>query len=265
MVTTTQARDTIDSIRAAGSLGLAGASRKAAIYGWSQGAGVTITAASMPDYVARAGTAFDGVDLVGFVALAPPDVAVLAPKGPLDDAAAQKVLNGLAHSFSDSVFNFTHYALTIWASAYAFPELKLTDIFTDDGARVVDEIISKKCMHAAADTMNFTYGASFPSLLREPPANAAAWLSALVAGSVPDVKPVAPVIIFWGTKDTAVAPIMGQLYREQMCKAGANVARVQLPGEQSHYTTPGVAEPQYVPWILDRFAGKPAPDGCQGG
>jgi hypothetical protein len=264
MVTGTQARDTIDSIRAAGSLGLSGANKKAAIYGWSQGGGVTITAASMPDYVAQTGTAFDGVDLVGFVAMAPPDVAVLAPKGQLDDATAQKVLDGLAHSFSDNVFNFTHFALTIWGTASGNPDLRLTDIFTDDGAKVVDEIISKKCMHAAADTMSFAYGASFPQLLRPNPANAPAWVAALVEGSVPDAKPVAPVIIYWGTKDTAIAPVMGQLYREQMCRAGANVARVQLPGEQSHFTTPGVAEPQYVPWIQDRFAGKPAPNGCMG-
>jgi pimeloyl-ACP methyl ester carboxylesterase len=262
MVTPTQAHDTIDSIRAAGSLGLAGANRKAAIYGWSQGGGVVLTAASSPDYVARTGTSYDGIELVGFVAMAPPDVAVLAPKGPLDDAAAQKILAGMTASFSDSVFNFTHYALTIWATSYAFPQLKLNDIFTDEGAKAVDEIISKKCMHAAADTMNYAYGANFKTLLRDTPVNASGWVSALVAGAVPDVKPSAPVMITWGTKDTAVAPVMGQLYREQMCKAGANVTRIQLPGEQTHFSTPGVSEPLYVPWLLDRFAGKPAPDGC---
>jgi pimeloyl-ACP methyl ester carboxylesterase len=262
MVTPTQAHDTIDSIRAAGSLGLAGGNKKAAIYGWSQGGGVVLTAASSPDYVKRAGTAYDGIELVGFVALAPPDVAVLAPQGPLDEAAAQKAFAGMAASFSDNVFNFTHFALSIWAMTNAFPQLKLTDIFTDDGAKALDEIISKKCMHAAADTVSYAFGANFKSLMRDTPVNAAGWVSALVASAVPDVKPSAPVIIFWGTKDTAVPPIMGQLYREQMCKAGANVARVQLPGEQTHYSTPPTAEPTYVPWLLDRFAGKPAPDGC---
>jgi pimeloyl-ACP methyl ester carboxylesterase len=263
MVTTTQARETIDSIRAAGSLGLAGPNRKAAIYGWSQGGGVTITAAGMPGYVAQKGTAFDGIELVGFVAMAPPDVAVLAPKGPLDDAAAQKVLAGMAGTFSDNVFNFTHYAMSIWGTANAYSGLKLTDVFTDEGAKAVDDIVSKKCMHAAADTMNFAYGATFKSLMRDQPANGPAWVAALVDGSVPDVKPAAPVLIFFGTKDTAVPPVMGQLYREQMCKLGANVARVQLPGEQNHYTTPGMSGSQYVPWIMDRFAGKPAPDGCK--
>lgn len=29
-----------------------------------------------------------------------------------------------------------------------------------------------------------------------------------------------------------------------------------------HFSTPGAAEPFYVPWIADRFAGKPVANGC---
>ena len=38
-------------------------------------------------------------------------------------------------AFSDNVFNFTHYAMTCGRMPQAFPELKLTDIFTEDGAK----------------------------------------------------------------------------------------------------------------------------------
>ncbi len=47
------------------------------------------------------------------------------------------------------------------------------------------------------------------------------------------MKPVAPVIIYYGTKDTAVPIIMGKLYQEQMCALGAQIERVQLPA--SHF------------------------------
>lgn len=57
---------------------------------------------------------------------------------------------------------------------------------------------------------------------------------------------------------------MGKLYQEQMCKLGANVGRTQLQGEQTHYTTPPVSEPLFVPWVEDRFAGKQVPNGCVG-
>jgi hypothetical protein len=130
---------------------------------------------------------------------------------------------------------------------------------------VVDEIFSNKCMHPAADTMSYAYGREYRSLLRAKVGNPVAWVEALVRGSVPPVKPVAPVIIYWGTKDTTVPPVMGQLYREQMCKLGGNVARVQLAGAQDHFATPAKSAPLYVPWIRDRFAGKPVEDGCRPG
>ena len=45
-------------------------------------------------------------------------------------------------------------------------------------------------------------------------------------------------------------------------KLGGNVARMQLAGEKTHFATPGASQPLYLPWIADRLAGKPAPDGC---
>ena len=47
-----------------------------------------------------------------------------------------------------------------------------------------------------------------------------------------------------------------------MCRLGGNVARVKLAGDVTHFGTPGASEPLYLPWIKDRFDGKPAPDGC---
>ena len=263
VVSVTQANDAINSIRAAGDLKETGAGKKAVIYGWSQGGATVLTAASSGAYVSQKGTAFDGIDIVGFVALAPADIAVLAPKQALTPASAEDMLEGVFKTFSDNVFNFTHMAMNLWGTQAAFPDkLQLTDLFTDEGAKVIDEIVSNKCMHAAAGTLNFVYGTGYPSLMKPKAGNAMAWATAMLAGSVPDEKPIAPVIIFWGTHDTVVPPVMGALYREQMCKKGANVTRVQLPGEQTHFSTPGASQPIYVPWVADRFAGKPLENGC---
>ena len=262
-VATTQARDVINAIRAIGAMGLAGGNKNAVVYGWSQGGGATIAAAGLSNYIAQGGTAYDGIAVVGFVALAPQDVAVLAPHAPLDEAAADKAFETIIGAFSDNLFDFTHLAMTLWANAAAFPDLKPTDVFTEAGAKAVDDIMRGKCVHAAADTINFTFGDKYKSLLNEKPANTQAWVKALTDGSVPPTKPAAPVIIFWGTKDTVVAPLMGQLYREQMCALGGNVTRVQLAGEQTHYSTPRAAEALYLPWIKDRFDGRAAADGCK--
>lgn len=261
-IAATQARDVINAVRAVGSMGLSGAGTSAAVYGWSQGGGATLAAAGLRSYVEKTGTAFDGVNFVGFVGLAPHEVEVLIPPGATADAAAQKMMQDLAATFSDNVFNFTHFAMTLWAMSEAFPELALTDIFTADGAGTLDAIFSRKCMHPAADTLSFNFGDSYKSLLKGEPGNAAAWVKGLIEGSVGKDAPLAPVVIYWGTGDTVIDPVMGALYQKQKCAAGANVGRVQLPGHQSHFTTPGAAEPFFIPWIEDRFAGKPAANGC---
>lgn len=262
VVSATQGRDAINSVRAVGSMTEIGAGKKAVVYGWSQGGGTTIAAASLPEYIAQRGTAFDGIEFVGFVAMAPPDVAIVAGGKSLDQAGADKMLGELIQGFSDNIFNFTHFAMNMWGTQAAFPKLKLTDIFTDQGAKMLDEVLLNKCIHVASDTLNFGYANSYKTLLRDKPSNTLEWAKAFIQGSVAPVKPVAPVVIYWGTKDTVVPPVMGQLYQKQMCGLGGNIDRVQLAGEQTHFTTPGAASPLYLPWIKDRIAGKPLANAC---
>jgi len=261
-VAASQARDVIDSIRAASSMKASGAGNKAIVYGWSQGGGATIAAASLPDYIARQGTASDNIQLLGFVALAPFDTAVLAAGTPPDQSGSEKLIAELTAKFSDNVFNFTHFAMNMWGTQAAFPDLYLNDLFTDVGTKAVDRVFSNKCMHAAADTLNYAYASEYKTLLNPKPKNAPAWTAALVRSSVVPVKPVAPVIIYWGTKDTVVPPVMGKLYQDQMCKLGGNVERVQLAGEQTHFSTPGATAPLYLPWVKERVAGRPLANGC---
>jgi pimeloyl-ACP methyl ester carboxylesterase len=261
-VAATNARDAINSARAASSMKEVGAGKKTVIYGWSQGGGATIAAASLPDYQTQKGTAADDLQYIGFVALAPEDVAAMLRNVPKDEATAKKLVNGLTQANVPNIFLFTHYVMGLWGTQAAFPNLKLSDMMTDEGVKVVDKLASNKCVHVLSDTFNFLYGDNYKSLLKTEPSNALAWVKALVDGSVKPVKPVAPVIIYWGTKDVTVPPIMGELYQKQMCAMGANVSRIQLPGEQSHFTTPGVSAPMYLEWVKDRVAGKSLANGC---
>lgn len=262
-IAATQARDLINSIRAAGSLGLSGANKKAVIYGWSQGGGSVLAAASSTAYINQSNTAFDGIDIIGAVALAPDALSAVVPKEALaDEASALKMYQELAAGFSDSVFNFSHLAMNMWAMEGTFPGLKLTDLFTADGVKIIDEIQSKKCMHAGADTYNFNVGSAFKTLFNPQPVNVLGWVQAIVDGSIPADKPVMPVQIYWGDKDTVVPPVQGEVYRQQKCALGGNVERIHLPG-QSHFSTPPAAQPLYTQWITDRFDGKPLADGCK--
>lgn len=261
----TNGRDVINSARAVSSLTEVGAGKKTVVYGWSQGGGATIAAASIPAYHALQGTASDNLDYLGFVALAPEDVAAVLPKVPGDEAGATKLMQEFTASNVPNVFLFAHFMMGLWGAQAANPALKLTDILTEEGAKVADQLSSNKCVHVMADTFNYAYGDNYKSLIKPEASNSLAWLNSFVAGSVNPVKPVAPVVIYWGTKDTAVPPIMHELYQKQMCAMGANVGRIQLPGEQTHFSTPGVSAPMYLEWVKDRIAGKPLENGCPKG
>lgn len=262
-VAKTNGRDAINAARAVGSMRETGAGKKTVMIGWSQGAGSAVGASSQADYIAQKGTAFDGLDLVGVVAMAVPDLAMYQPET-LDQDSAEEMISDFATEWSVDSFAFAHMSMNMWGTQAAFPDtLKLSDIFTDEGAKVLDEIYLNKCVHVSTDTINFNYGSSYKSLLRSEPQNALAWAKAIVAGSVDNtMKPVAPVLILYGNKDTTLPPVMGDYYRKKICALGGNVARVQLPGDQNHFTTPTVSIPFYMPWIKDRVAGKPAGDGC---
>lgn len=256
------AKDIFNSARAAKSMRDTGAGKKTIVYGWSQGAGAAAAIASMPDYLSQKGTAADGLELVGAIALATYDNAAMVPVPPTDEASAQKMMNGLLGMFSKTVFDFSHFSMAMWGLQAANPQLKLSDIFTEQGVQVVDKVFGNKCMHPAADTVSYNFGDNYKSLLKANLSNQLAWAQAILKGSNPPIKPIAPVVLYWGTADVTNPPIMGKLYQEQMCKLGGNVERVQLPGAQTHFTTPGTAKPLYEAWIKDRLAGKPASNNC---
>ena len=155
--------------------------------------------------------------------------------------------------------------MNMWGTQAAFPDLRLDDLFTRR-ARKLSTGYSRTNACTRARIRSTT-----PMRPNTEPAEAEAQqrlplgCSALVQGSVAPVRPQAPVVIYWGTKDTVMPPIMGKLYQQQMCKLGGAVERVQLAGEQTHFSTPGAAEPLYLDWIKDRLAGKPVTAACQGG
>ena len=144
----------------------------------------------------------------------------------------------------------------------AFPDLKFSDLFTDEGVKAVNQIYSNKCMHAASDTMNYYFKDGYNALLKTNQANALAWAEAVYKGSAQPVKPVAPVQIYYGSLDNVNPPAMGAMFQKQMCGLGGNVGRMELPGKQTHFDEPRGSQQFFLPWIKDRVAGKPLANGC---
>ena len=261
-IAATNGRDLINSARAVGSMGLSGSSKKVAFYGWSQGGGSVVAAASSTAYIQQKNTAFDGMDVVGAVSMAPDALSGMIPKDALTDPAiASKTWQDMITIFADNIFNFSHFAMNVWAMDGTFPGIKMTDVFTADGAKTINAIQATKCMHPGADTYVFNVGSTYKQMFAPQPTNLQAFMKAIVDGSTPSDKPVAPMLVFWGDKDTVMPPIQSEIYQKQKCAIGGNVQRIHLPGA-SHFTTPGMAQPIFTQWIKDRFDGKPLPNGC---
>jgi pimeloyl-ACP methyl ester carboxylesterase len=107
-IATTNGMDAINAVRAAGSMSETGANKKTVVYGWSTGGGAAIALAGMPEYINQTGTTFDNLDVVGFVALAPEDISILAPAGKIDQAAADQYMQSSQKMFLNNVHSILY-------------------------------------------------------------------------------------------------------------------------------------------------------------
>ncbi|MBU3622010.1 alpha/beta fold hydrolase [Polynucleobacter sp. CS-Odin-A6] len=258
----TQGRDAINAFRAAGSMRETGAGKKALLYGWSEGGYSVLSAGSSQDYLAKIGTAYDGIDLVGVVALSPVNFSGLAQFAIKSNAGnSDKAIAEISEPLSKDIFMWGHLAGIMYGLQAAYPEkLRLTDWFTSEGAQVFDQLANNKCFHVMSDSLTYSYGDSYQSLARKSPANTAAWIDAMIAGGIPGNAPIAPVLMFRGTKD-AVPKSMVDMYTVGMCKLGANVRHIELDGA-THFTSPVEAQETFLSWVKERFAGKQLPNAC---
>lgn len=252
--------DVINSLRAARDFKPAAAGKQAVVYGWSQGGGATIGAAGLTTY-AESSDAVAPIDILGFVAMAPEDIGIEMPGNITTEAEAVKAIQAFNKQMGDNVFNFTHLSMLYWGLAAAEPNLQLGDIFSANAIEKINGIMARKCIHELSASFSYSDGDDYNSMLKTVPLNALAWVNA-IKGLSPSLKPLAPVVIYWGNQDTVVPPVMHKLYFEAACERGAVMSRIELPGNNTHFTTPSAAEPLYVPWIADRFAGKPVANGC---
>ncbi len=258
----TNGRDAINAIRAAGSVKELGSGKKALLYGWSQGGYSVLSAGSSKEYLARSGTAYDGIDLVGVVALSPVNFSgVVKAAMNSNNNDSDKAMNELVAPLSSNIFMWGHVAAMMQGTQAAYPDkLKLADWFTPEGAKVFDQLSINKCFHVLSDSLSYSYGDNYKSLSRSAPLNTKAWVDALISAGIPNIKPVAPVLMYRGTKD-AVPKSQVDIYEVQTCKLGGNVQHVELDGA-THFTSPVEAQKTFLPWIKDRFAGKALTNAC---
>jgi len=70
-----------------------------------------------------------------------------------------------------------------------------------------------------------------------------------------------PLFLAQGTTDDIVRPEVTRAYMQRQCKAGSKVTMMWVPGV-GHGLVARDSANNAVAWLMDRFAGKPAPSDC---
>jgi len=239
LVGDSEARAVIDSVRAARSLPGVGEGNSFAVWGHSQGGQASL----YTGLIAR--TYAPELNLVG-VAAAAPATSLVTLMG--DDF---KTPGGK---------NLTAMTLWSWARIYDAPIAK---VVVPEAIPTVDRL-ANECIESIFDILarrrtekpleqNFL---SVPNIAVVEP-----WHS-LAARNTPGPLPSRiPLFLAQGTTDDIVRPEVTRAYMQRQCKAGSKVTMMWVPGVGHGFVARDSAD-NAVAWMMDRFAGKPAPSDC---
>jgi hypothetical protein len=87
------------------------------------------------------------------------------------------------------------------------------------------------------------------------------WRSLAIRNSPGTLPPKIPLFLAQGTADNIVRPEVTRGYMQRQCTAGSKVSMMWVPGVGHGFIARDSADAA-VAWMMDRFAGRPAPSDC---
>jgi len=125
----------------------------------------------------------------------------------------------------------------------------------DNYLRLADECVTGAGEEGLVrDTSGQTFFASDPTTQPQ-------WKAVATAETVPAMPAAMPVFLAQGTADTVVLPGPNALLQQQWCAAGSTITVLWMGGV-THEKAATTAGPDAVAWIADRFAARPAQRSC---
>jgi pimeloyl-ACP methyl ester carboxylesterase len=239
LVGDSEARAVIDSVRAARGLPGVGGGNSFAVWGHSQGGQASLYTGLI------AGTYAPELNLVGVAAAAP----------------ATSLVTLMGDDFKTSGGkNLTAMTLWSWARVYDAP---IEKVVVPEAMPTVDQLASE-CIESIFDIMARRrtekpleqHFLSVPNIAAVEP-----WHS-LAAHNTPGPLPSRiPLFLAQGTADDIVRPEVTRGYVQRQCRAGGKVTMKWVPGVGHGFVARDSADAA-VTWMMDRFAGTPAPSDC---
>ena len=232
MVGQTNARASLDVLRAAQNLPEVNASKRFVEYGWSQGGQTTMHAESIARTYAPE---FEGMG-----------AALIAPAVRIRELTLNSMRSPELAGYVIS---------TLPGIKTAYPQLHYSDFLTGEAMEHFPAL-SDGCFDIWSDASSvrdaYQPGALSPG---------SPWWNALTA--VDDFRPAGtmPFAVFQGSADTTTPPELTSRERTALCQAGSSVDYQEFPGLDHESVVPEAAA-RFPAWAADRFAGKAAPNNC---
>ncbi len=237
LVSGDEARDVINSVRAARNLPGASASNRWVAWGHSQGGHAAIaasdTAASYaPELELKAiAAAAPAIDLRGLLALQ-------------WNQSAAWVIGA--------------YVVGTWPTAY--PGLDRNGLLTANGQNHWQEIVGE-CVKGAALTAIVRQDLLGQDFFVDDPWQSPPWRRRFIQNTPGPTPRGVPLMIAQSTTDDVVLPRTTASVIDRWCRAGVGIGTLWV-NDVSHITTAEVVGPSVVQWIGQRLDGGPAPDDC---
>ncbi|MEK9285171.1 lipase family protein [Bradyrhizobium sp. ISRA442] len=239
LVGDSEARAVIDSVRAARNLPGAETGNSFAVWGHSQGGQASLYSG----LIAR--TYAPELNLVGVAAAAP----------------ATSLVTLMGDDFKTSGGkNLTAMTLWSWSRVYGAP---INKVVLPEAMPAVDQL-ANECIESIFDILARRrtekpleeHFLSVPNIATVEP-----WRS-LAARNTPGALPSSiPLFLAQGTTDDIVRPEVTASYMQRQCKAGSKVRMMWVQGVGHGFVARDSADAA-VSWMMDRFAGRPAPTDC---
>jgi alpha-beta hydrolase superfamily lysophospholipase len=230
-----EARGTIDIVRAVRNLPDSHISDRYVVWGHSQGGHAAMFVLHGADTYAPE------LHLVGVVAGAPPSQLLLIYQALLTSPFKYYLLMAAAG------FN----------AAVGDKDAPLDEVLTPKGIDTL-ALVDDGCTEAISKA---TEGVDTTTLVKADPSTVPAWAKLLKdndPGQFTAPSPE-PLLVIQGGNDEQIPVAATALMFDQLCKLGQVTQRWIYPG-QSHSGVIGPSFPDMLTWINDRFAGDPAPD-----
>jgi hypothetical protein len=156
--------------------------------------------------------------------------------------------------------NLTAMTLWSWSRVYGAP---IDKVVVPEAMSTVDQL-ANECIESIFDILARRrtekpleqHFLSVPNIAVVEP-----WRSLAIRNSPGTLPPRIPLFLAQGTTDDIVRPDVTRAYMQRQCGAGSKVAMMWVPGVGHGFVARDSAD-RAVAWMMDRFAGQPAPSDC---